>query len=133
MNELILEARMENMEAVQDFVSARIADCPLKVQNQIGIAVDEIFSNIARYAYRPGVGGATVRIAVEDTITIEFEDSGEAFDPLSLADPDITLSAEERKIGGLGLFLVKNLMDSIAYRRVGKKNILTLQKRLARG
>jgi anti-sigma regulatory factor (Ser/Thr protein kinase) len=131
MNELIIEAKMENTEKVQDFVSARIADCSAKVQNQIGIAVDEIFSNIARYAYHPETGGAVVRIAVDDDITLMFEDSGEAFDPLSLADPDITVPAEEREIGGLGLYMVKNLMDSAEYRRSGNKNILTIKKRLA--
>ena len=103
----------------------------MKTQNQIRIAVDEIFSNIARYAYNPGVGGATVRIAVDDDITIEFEDSGAAYDPLDNEAPDISLSAEEREIGGLGLFMVKNLMDSVEYRRAGTKNILTIRKRVS--
>jgi len=131
MNELIIEAKLENMDAVQDFISARIEDCPKKIRNQIGIAVDEVFSNIARYAYNPDVGGATVRIAVDDDITIEFEDSGAAYDPLAKEDPDVSLSAEEREIGGLGLFMVKNLMDSVEYRREGTKNILTIKKRVS--
>ena len=102
----------------------------MKIQNQIRIVVDEVFSNIARYAYHPEVGGATVRIAVDDDITIEFEDSGVAYDPLAKEDPDVSLSAEEREIGGLGLFLVKNLMDSVEYRREGNKNILRIKKSL---
>ncbi len=130
MNELIIEATIENMDAVQDFISERIADCPMKIQNQIGIVVDEIFSNIANYAYNPEVGGATVRIAVADDITIEFEDSGVAYDPLTSAAPDVTLSDEEREIGGLGLFMVKKMMDSVEYRRDGHKNILTIKKKL---
>jgi len=130
MNELIIEAKVENLDAVQDFIRARIEDYPMKIQNQIGIAVDEIFSNIANYAYHPKTGGAAVRIVVDDNITIEFEDSGTAYDPLLADDPDITLSAEERKIGGLGFFMVKNIMDSVEYRRNGNKNILTIKKKI---
>ncbi len=129
MHELIIEATLENLDIVQDFINKRLEDCPLKVQNQISIAVDEIFSNIARYAYHPETGGAAVRISVEDDITVEFEDSGIAYDPLRQEAPDITLSAEEREIGGLGLFMVKNLMDSLEYRREGNKNILTIRKK----
>ncbi len=132
MNELIIEATLANIETVADFVNAKLAGSSPKVQNQIGIAVDEIFSNIARYAYHPGVGGATVRVAVNGDVTIEFEDSGLPYDPLSADAPDITLPAGEREIGGLGLFIVKNLMDSVEYRRDGNKNILTIKKRLLR-
>ncbi len=131
MNELIIEASLDNMDAVQDFISERIMDCPMKIQNQIGIVVDEIFSNIANYAYNPEVGGAVVRIAVGDEITIEFEDTGVAYDPLGAETPDITLSDEEREIGGLGLFMVKKMMDSVEYKRRGNKNILTIKKKLA--
>ena len=129
MHELIIEAKLENMEAVLDFVNAWIGNCSQKTRNHIGIAVDEIFSNIARYAYHPNVGGATVRIAVDSDISIEFEDCGIPYDPLTADDPDTTLSSEEREIGGLGLFMVKNLMDSVEYRRVGNKNILTIKKK----
>jgi len=130
MDELIIEAKLENMDTVLDFISEKIEDCPKKIQNQIRIVVDEVFSNIARYAYQPKVGGAVVRIAVDDDVIIEFEDSGVAYDPLAKEDPDISLSAEEREIGGLGLFMVKNLMDSVEYRRAGNKNVLTIRKNL---
>ena len=130
MNELIIEAKLENMDTVQAFISEKIEDCPMKIQNQIRIAVDEIFSNIARYAYHPEVGGAVVRIVVGEDVIIEFEDSGVAYDPLAKEDPDVSLSAEEREIGGLGLFMVKNLMDSVEYRREGNKNILTCSRSL---
>ena len=119
------------MDAVLDFINEHIKDCPMKIQNQIGIAVDEIFSNIARYAYHPEIGAATVRVAVSDDIAIEFEDSGVAYDPLSKNDPDISLSAEQREIGGLGIFMVKNIMDSVEYRREDGKNILTITKNKA--
>ena len=131
MDELVIEARLENMEAVLGFVSEKIADCSMKTQNQIRIAVDEIFSNIARYAYNPEVGGAVVRIAVGNDVVIEFEDSGTPYDPLAKEDPDVSLSAQEREVGGLGLFMVKNLMDSVEYRREENRNILTIKKSLA--
>ena len=128
MNELSIEAKLENMDAVLDFVNERISDYPVKIQNQIGIAVDEIFSNIARYAYHPEVGGVAVRIAVGNDIAIEFEDSGTAYDPLSAGVPDTTLSAEEREVGGLGIFMVKKIMDSVEYRRDEGKNYLVIKK-----
>ena len=129
MNELLIEATLENMDRVLDFVSEQLGNCPPKIRNQIGIAVDEIFSNISRYAYDPEVGGVTVRVAVDDDITIEFEDSGTAYDPLAADAPDISLPVEEREAGGLGIFMVKNLMDSVEYRREGNKNILTIKKK----
>ncbi len=95
----------------------------------MSIAADEIFSNIARYAYYPETGEAIVRICVDDDITVEFEDCGIAYNPLSAQSPDITLSADEREIGGLGLFMVKNLMDSVEYKRAANKNILTIKKK----
>jgi sigma-B regulation protein RsbU (phosphoserine phosphatase) len=132
MNELFIEATLENTGTVLDFIHERLGDCPPKIQNQIGIAVDEVFSNIARYAYNPETGGATVRIAVGDDITIEFEDSGVAYNPLEEDDPDISLSAGEREIGGLGIFMVKKIMDSVDYQREGGKNILTIKLQLTK-
>ena len=130
MNEIKIEAKIENISAVQDFVNVLLADCPPKIQNKIAIAVDEVFSNIARYAYYPEVGEVTVRVAASDEITIEFEDSGAAYDPLAKDDPDVSLSAEERDLGGLGIFMLKNIMDSVEYRRDGDRNILTIRKAL---
>ncbi|MDR2713155.1 MAG: ATP-binding protein [Clostridiales bacterium] len=131
MEELIVEAKPENMDAVLDFINGRIGECSPKIQNQIGIAIDEIFSNIYRYAYQPVIGNVTVRIAVAEDITIEFEDNGMAYDPISAAPPDITLPAKEREIGGLGIFMVKNMMDLVKYRREGNRNILMIKKRIA--
>jgi len=134
MNEIYIEAKLENVDAVLDFVTeqlesgGRVSPCPPKIQSQIEIAVDEIFSNIARYAYAPDVGGATVRVTVGSEITIEFEDSGMQYNPLSESAPDTTPPVSKRKIGGLGIFMVKNIMDSVEYRREGSKNILTIKK-----
>jgi len=130
MEELSTETRLDRLDAVIDFVDERLGDCPEPVRSEIALVVNEIFSNIVRYAYNPENGEATVRITVGDDITIEFEDSGVAYDPLSNDDPDISLSAEEREIGGLGIFMVKKLMDSVEFRREGNKNILTIKKRL---
>ncbi|MDR2856105.1 MAG: ATP-binding protein [Methanomicrobiales archaeon] len=130
MEELFIEAKLENIETVLNFVNARIENCPPRIKTQIGIVVDEILSNISHYAYHPAVGFVVVRISLDSEITIEFEDSGIAYDPISAKDPDITLSAEERDIGGLGLFMVKNLMDSVEYRRDGDYNVFTVKKRV---
>ena len=130
MNELLIEAKTENVDTVLNFINKHIGECPPKISNQIGIAVDEVLSNIIRYAYHPDTGSVLARIIVNNVITIEFEDGGMAYDPFSSDDPDFTLSAEERDIGGLGIFILKNIMDSVKYRREGNKNILTIQKAL---
>ena len=128
MKELVVKAKIENLEQVQDFVRAQLGECPPKILTQLIISVDEIFSNIASYAYEREVGDVTVRVAVGDDITLTFEDGGMAYDPLAQADPDTTLALEDREIGGLGIFMVKNLMDAVEYRRVGSKNVLTVKK-----
>ena len=134
-NELELEATDENLAAVQAFVDERLeaADCPMKAQMQIGVAVEEIFVNIAHYAYAPDSGKATVRVEVSDapvTVTITFVDHGTPYDPLAKADPDVSLPAQAREIGGLGIFMTKKLMDDVAYEYRDGQNILTLKKAL---
>ena len=135
MKELTVEAKIENIEAVTDFVNEQLEalDCPMKAQMQIDIAIDELFGNIAHYAYNPEVGSATVRVEViEDplAVTITFIDNGVPYDPLAKADPDTTLSAEEREIGGLGIFMVKRTMDDITYEYKDGQNILTIKKNI---
>ena len=132
-DELTLEATEENLPRVQAFVEERLeaAECPPKAQMQIGVAVEEIFVNIASYAYAPGKGEATVRVErAEDpaSVTITFIDSGTPYDPLKKADPDVALSAEEREIGGLGIFMTKKLMDDVTYEYRDGRNVLTLKK-----
>lgn len=134
MKELKIEAKLENITAVIDFVNAELEamDCPMKVLTQIDIAVDEIFSNIANYAYAPENGMANIAIAVVDNtrcIQICFEDSGIEYNPLNNDDPNIDLPLEERQIGGLGIFLTKKLTDDIRYERIDGKNILTIEKK----
>ena len=135
MKELKLVATVENIETVTDFVNEQLEalDCPMKAQMQIDIAIDELFGNIAHYAYNPEVGSATVRVEViEDplAVTITFIDNGVPYDPLAKADPDTTLSAEERDIGGLGIYMVKKSMDDITYEYKDGQNILAIKKYL---
>lgn len=135
MKELTLEAKVENIPTLTAFVDEWLEglDCPIRAQMQIDVAVDEIFSNIAQYAYGPEGGTARILLEFDEaerTATITFVDGGVAYDPLSKADPDVTLSAEERDIGGLGIFLVKKTMDAMAYRRENDQNMLTIHKRI---
>ena len=135
MRELTIAATVENIETVTDFVNEQLEmlDCPMKAQMQIDIAIDELFGNIAHYAYRPEVGDATVRVEVlQDplSVVITFIDKGVPYDPLTADEPDITLSAEDREIGGLGLFMVKKSMDEIVYRYENGSNILSIRKKL---
>jgi anti-sigma regulatory factor (Ser/Thr protein kinase) len=99
---------------------------------QIDVAVDELFGNIARYAYPEGAGRATVRIEPDperQEVSITFLDRGIPYDPLQKEDPDVTLSAEERKIGGLGIYIVKKSMDAVSYRYEDGQNILCILKK----
>ncbi|MBE5996033.1 MAG: ATP-binding protein [Lachnospiraceae bacterium] len=135
MKELTVQATTENIQAVTEFVDRELEalDCPMRVQMQIEIAIDELFGNIAHYAYAPETGSATVQFGFEEeqrTAVITFIDSGKPYDPLTAEEPDTTLSAEEREIGGLGIFLVKKTMDDISYEYKDGKNILHIRKRL---
>ena len=135
MRELTIAATVENIDAVTEFVDEQLEalGCPMKAQMQINIAIDELFGNIAHYAYNPDVGEATVRVEVTEeplSVIITFIDGGVPYDPLTAADPDTTLSAEERGIGGLGIFMVKKSMDEIVYRYEGGKNILSIRKKI---
>jgi len=132
MKEITVSSKIENVSVVTEFLDNELEthDCPMKAQMQLDIAVDEIFSNIVFYAYAPGFGDATVQIEFDDTpaVSITFIDSGTPYNPLAKDDPDVTLSAEERKIGGLGIYIVKKTMDKVDYRYEDGKNILTLVK-----
>ena len=134
MKELTTTATIENIETVTDIVNEQLEalSCPMKAMMQIDIAIDELFGNIAHYAYHPEVGSATVRVEVTEdplAVIITFIDNGVPYDPLAAEDPDITLSAEERTVGGLGIYMVKKSMDEISYEYKDGQNILTIKKR----
>ena len=131
--ELTMDAVIENVTPLTEAVDGMLEamDCPMKVQAQIDIAIDEVFSNIANYAYAPDVGTAVVRIETRRepaSITLTFRDWGVRYNPLEKKDPDVSLGLEERQIGGLGIFMVKKSMNKMFYRRRGRQNVLTLFK-----
>ena len=135
MKELTIDATVENITSVTDFVDEQLEEfgCPLKAKMQIDIAIDELFGNIAHYAYKPDVGPATVRVEVNENplaVIITFIDHGVQYDPLSAREPDTTLSAEERSIGGLGIYIVKKSMDEITYEYKDGQNILKIKKNI---
>lgn len=133
MKELTVEAKPENIAVVTAFVDEQLEQygCPVKAQAQIDIAIDELFGNIVRYAYHPEVGSATVQVEVTKeplAVVITFIDQGKPYDPLAREDPDVTLSAEEREIGGLGIYIVKKSMSEITYEYKEGRNILKIRK-----
>lgn len=120
MKELVVEADRKNLLEVQSFIDEQLeeAGCPMTTQIAIDVAVEELFVNIASYAYGDGNGKAVVQVAVHEeplSVEITFIDNGVQYDPLAKEDPDVTLSAKERKKGGLGIFMVKNTMDNVSY------------------
>ena len=130
-----IEATLENITTVTAWVDEQLEslDCPMKAQMQIDIAIDELFSNIARYAYNPETGPATVRIEVVEeplAVVITFIDKGVPYDPLKKEDPNTKLPIEEREEGGLGIYMVKKTMDDITYEYVDGQNILKIKKNL---
>ena len=133
--ELVIAAQVEKLPEVLSFIEQQLeeADCPYKAQMQITVAAEEVFVNIAQYAYAPGSGTAKVRVAFSDaprTVTLTFLDSGKPFDPFKKGEPDVTLSAEEREIGGLGIYMTKKAVDAYSYDFQDGQNKLTLVKRI---
>ncbi len=135
MKELTIDATIENVAAVTAFVDEQLEQlgCPMKTQCQVDVAIDELFGNIANYAYNPDIGTVTVRVEVTENplaVVITFIDNGIPYDPLAKGDPDITLSVEERQIGGLGIYMVKKSMDDVSYEYKDGKNILRIKKNI---
>ena len=135
MKELTVDAAIENIPAVTAFVEEQLEQvgCPMKAQMQIDIAIDELFSNIAQSAYTPKTGKATVRVEVTENpmaVVISFIDNGIPYDPLAKADPNVSLPADDRQIGGLGIFMVKKSMDEINYEYKNGQNVLTIKKHI---
>ena len=133
MKEITLNATSDKTPEVTAFIDCELesVDCPMKAQMQIDMAIDEIFSNICLYAYKPDIGPATVRFEFSEAdglVTLTFIDRGKPYNPLAKADPDVTLPAEQRAIGGLGIFLVKRTMDTLDYRYENGQNIFSFGK-----
>ena len=135
MEKIVVSAAVDRLEEVQNFVEALLedADCPMREQLQINIAVEEIFVNIASYAYPDGGGEAEVSVEIAPDprrAVICFRDGGIPFDPLQKEDADTSPEALERRIGGLGILMVKKSMDAVSYERRDGKNVLTIEKNL---
>lgn len=135
MKEITLKAENTNLPVVTDFVEEYLEnfDISMKSKIQLDVAIDEIFSNIANYAYKDSEEAGDVTVSIEvpqnsDYVIMIFKDNGNEFNPLESEDPDTTLSAEERQIGGLGIFMVKKTMDDVIYRYENGTNILTIKK-----
>lgn len=128
-----IEASTKNNERVIDFVNERLEalECPVKLMTKFDIAVDELFTNIAYYAYGGAAGPCSVSVSGKpgEWASVEFRDFGIPYDPFAAEDPDVTLPIEKRREGGLGVFIVKNLMDETAYARIGAENVTTITKR----
>lgn len=134
-NRLTVEAAIGNMEQVTGIIEEQLdaAGCPMKIIMKILVCVEEAYVNIANYAYGESKGLCTVEIETgskDETsyVRIQLRDSGKPFNPLEQEDPDITLSADDREIGGLGIFMVKNIMDKVDYTYEVNENILTMEK-----
>lgn len=132
---LLIEAKMDKLDQVLDFIRNRLEKqkCPARILGQIEVAAEEIFVNIARYAYESEVGDAGIQVEVEPEplrVAITFMDHGVPYDPLQREEPDMTLSADERQIGGLGIYMVKKSMDDVCYEYQDGKNILTIRKNI---
>ena len=134
MNELTVEARLDNLEKVIDFISRNLEEAggSPAIEIQVHLAVEEIFVNVASYAYEPGTGPVTIQCGPlgSDRFEIIFIDQGVPYDPMAKDDPDVTLDIEERQIGGLGIFLAKQYMEEMNYRYENGSNILTMIKNL---
>ena len=135
MKELVIDAKTENLDRVLEFVDKELetSGCSMRSKMQMDIAVEEIFVNIANYAYTPKTGRAVIRVDADDDpgrVTVIFKDTGIPYDPLAKEDPDITLSSEERQIGGLGIYMAKKSVDDIRYEYKNGENILSIRKNL---
>ncbi|MBO6132951.1 MAG: ATP-binding protein [Lachnospiraceae bacterium] len=133
MHELEIEAKIDNLTEVLAFVEEKLHEigCDEAKMIQIDIAVEEIFVNIAHYAYNPKIGYAQIKVDVIPDplqVCLTFIDHGMPYDPLAREDPDINLPLEERKIGGLGIFMVKNSMEDLQYEYKDGMNILSFKK-----
>jgi len=129
------EASLDSIPVLTEDIGRELdtLDCSKTARRQINVALDELLSNIANYAYAPGTGSMTVRMGYEEgtgTVSLSFLDSGVPWNPLEKPDPDVTLAPEDRPVGGLGILMVKKKMDGMEYRYEGNQNILTIYKRI---
>ena len=130
---MTVDATVDNLNKVLAFIDEQLEanNCPMRVMLEIDVAAEEIFVNVASYAYTSGIGSVAIEVNFEEqpkAVAIRFIDSGIPYNPLEKEDPDVTLPAEKRGIGGLGVFMVKKSMDEVTYEYKDGKNHLTIRK-----
>ena len=130
---MTVDATVDNLSKVLAFIDEQLEanNCPMRVMQEIDVAAEEIFVNVASYAYTSGIGSVAIEVNFEEhpkAVAIRFIDSGIPYNPLEKEDPDVTLPAEKRGIGGLGVFMVKKSMDEVTYEYKDGKNLLTIRK-----
>lgn len=133
MIEKSFEAKVDNLHLVLDFLESELEKngCNMKISTALAIAIEELFVNVSSYSYPNGTGDLTLKLDfVNDDVLMTLIDTGIPFDPVAKPDPDVTLSAEERQIGGLGIYMVKQTVDEMKYERKENQNILFLKKRI---
>jgi len=133
MHELNIPAKTERLYEAQAFAENLMEEAGFspRMKNSISLVIEEIFVNIAAHAYSPAEGDVLIRLGLEDknSVVLEFEDKGKPYNPLEEESPDVGMPAEQRDIGGLGIFLYRSIMDEVEYKYENGKNILTLKKR----
>lgn len=129
---MTIDATIDNLQTVTEFITNSLEekDCSLKIIMQMELVIEEIYVNVASYAYRPNIGKVTIvkEFVGSHAITVTFIDSGYPYNPLEHEDPDVTAGIEDRDVGGLGIFLIKKNVDEISYERRDEQNILTIKK-----
>ena len=131
MEKRIFKADTSELEALFDYSTLLLEKLSFTHHDiiMINTALEEVFVNVAKYAYEEG---GTVEVTLsndKNKVTFIFKDHGKEFNPLDREDPDITASSSEREIGGLGIFMAKNIMDDISYEYKDGYNILTMIKK----
>lgn len=135
MREITVDAVLDQLDGVLAFLNRFLDEisCPFRIRLQLEVAVEELFVNIVSYAYQPGSGQATIRLGMESeppAVTVTLTDSGIPYDPMAKPDPDVTLPAEKRQIGGLGIYMVKKTMDAMKYEYRNGQNTVVIKKNL---
>ncbi len=134
--DLTVYAKLDQLDTVLGLVQKALSEstCPPKIQKKILVCAEELFVNVVNYAYGSVPGKFTLELEINDTdtggqISICMKDHGVPFDPLQHKTPELTASAEDRKIGGLGIYMVRNIMDQISYEYLEQKNIVRMTKK----
>jgi len=132
MKQITIPAHIDRLYSGLEFIDNLLKETGINesFRRNIAVAAEEIFVNTASYAHPDGEGDITIFVNIEaDNVILEFRDTGKQYNPLEKEDPDISLPVDKREIGGLGIYMVKNIMDSVSYRYENGSNILILEKR----